>query len=199
LFNGCDCFIHSLHLHSFYGKRGDAMDKINRLAKELKNGHSEVFDELYELTHKVVFYSVLSILKDKSIAEDIVQDTYLRMLKNIQRYQDNNFMGYIVTIARNLAINEYTHRKKTTYFDTEYDFISDFSLVSQIEIDIEHRDIIEKALNALDLTEKNIVIMHTIDGLSHREIAKIVNKPLGTITWIYAKAVKKMKMTLKEE
>lgn len=175
------------------------MDKINRLARDLKNGHAEVFDELYEITHKVVFYSVLSILKDRSIAEDIVQDTYLRMLKSIERYQENNFMGYLVTMAKNLAYNEYTQRKKTTYLDTDYDFMSDFSLMSQIEIDLEHRDIIEKALNALDESEKNVVIMHTIGGLSHREIAEVVNKPLGTITWIYAKAVKKMKMTLKEE
>lgn len=175
------------------------MDKINRLARDLKNGHSDVFDELYELTHKVIFYNVLAILKDKSIAEDIVQDTYLRMLKNIHRYEDNNFTGYIVTMARNLAINEYSQRKKTTYLDIDYDFMSDYSLMSQIEIDLEHRDIIEKALNALDNTERNIVIMHTISGLSHREIADITQKPIGTITWIYAKAVKKMKMTLKEE
>ena len=175
------------------------MDKVNKLAKELKKGHRDVFDELYELTYKVVFYSVLSILKDKSKSEDIVQDTYMRMLKNIDKYQDNNFTGYLVTIAKNLAINEYLQRKRVTYTDSDYDFMSDFSLVSQIEIDIEHRDIIEKALNALDESEKNVVIMHTISGLSHREIAEITQKPIGTITWIYAKAVKKMKETLKEE
>ncbi len=175
------------------------MDRVNKLAKELKKGNRLVFDELYELTYKVVFYSVLSILKDKSKSEDIVQDTYLRMLKNIEKYQDNNFMGYLVTMAKNLAINEYTQRKRVTYTDSEYDFMSDFSLMSQIEIDLEHQDIIERALNALDESEKNVVIMHTISGLSHREIAEITQKPIGTITWIYAKAVKKMKDTLKEE
>lgn len=175
------------------------MDRVNKLAKELKKGNREVFDELYELTYKVVFYSVLSILKDKSKSEDIVQDTYMRMLKNIDKYQDNNFTGYLVTMARNLAINEYTQRKRVTYIDTEIDFMSDFSLMSQIEIDLEHQDIINRALNALDETEKNVVIMHTISGLSHREIAEITQKPLGTITWVYAKAVKKMKETLKEE
>ena len=175
------------------------MDRVNKLAKELKKGNRLVFDELYELTYKVVFYSVLSILKDKSKSEDIVQDTYLRMLKNIDKYQDNNFVGYLVTMAKNLAINEYTQRKRVTYTDSEYDFMSDFSLMSQIEIDLEHQDIIERALNALDESEKNVVIMHTISGLSHREIAEITQKPIGTITWIYAKAVKKMKDTLKEE
>lgn len=175
------------------------MDRVNKLAKELKKGNRLVFDELYELTYKVVFYSVLSILKDKSKSEDIVQDTYLRMLKNIEKYQDNNFMGYLVTMAKNLAINEYTQRKRVTYTDSEYDFMSDFLLMSQIEIDLEHQDIIERALNALDESEKNVVIMHTISGLSHREIAEITQKPIGTITWIYAKAVKKMKDTLKEE
>jgi len=175
------------------------MDKINKLANDLKSGDASVFDELYELTYKVIYYSVLSILKDRSKSEDIVQDTYMRLLKNIDKYQDNNFVGYLVTMAKNLAINEYIQRKRVTYTDTDYDFMSDFSLMSQIEIDLEHKDIIERALNALDEVEKNVVIMHTISGLSHREIAQITNKPIGTITWIYAKAVKKMKSTLKEE
>ena len=93
------------------------MDKINKLANDLKSGDASVFDELYELTYKVIYYSVLSILKDRSKSEDIVQDTYMRLLKNIDKYQDNNFVGYLVTMAKNLAINEYIQRKRVTYTD----------------------------------------------------------------------------------
>lgn len=175
------------------------MDKINRLVKELKFGNESVFSELYDLTHNVVFYSVLSILKDASLADDIVQDTYMRMLKNIGRYEENNFIAYLVTMAKNLAINEYTSRKKTQYSDVEIDFMGEFSLVSQIEIDLEHKDLIERALSKLDEAEKEVVIMHTIADLSHKEIAAILNKPIGTITWLYAKAVKKMKTAVKED
>lgn len=174
------------------------MDRINRLAKALKYGDDTVFEELYQLTYKVVFYSVLSILKDRSQSEDIVQDTYMRLLKSISRYEENNFIGYLVTMAKNLAFNEYQSRKRTVFMDSEIDYMGEFSLISHIETDLEHHDIIEKALSVLDETEKNVVILHTISDLSHREIAAILDKPLGTITWIYAKAVKKMKSTLKE-
>ncbi len=174
------------------------MDDVNKLAKALKYGDIAAFDELYQKTYNVVYFSVLSILKDRSLAEDITQDTYMRLLKNISRYEENNFIGYLVTMAKNLAFNEYTSRKRTTYSDIDLDFLSHFSLQSHIEIDLEHRDIIENALKVLDETERNVVIMHTIGGLSHKEIATVTEKPLGTITWLYAKAVKKMKATLKE-
>ena len=47
--------------------------------------------------------------------------------------------------------------------------------------------------------ELQVFILHTIDELKHKEIAKIMKKPLGTITWLYNKAVKKVKERIGED
>ena len=51
-------------------------------------------------------------------------------------------------------------------------------------------DLVYETLSGIEL---EVFILHVIDDLKHREIAKIMKKPLGTITWIYNKALKKMK------
>ncbi|MDD2493146.1 MAG: sigma factor, partial [Bacilli bacterium] len=93
-------------------------ENINKLVFELKKGNLDVFDEFYELTKKQVFYAVIAILKDQSLTEDIMQDAYLRFLDKINYYKDRtNAVAFLVTIARNLAINTYNRRKKEIIYD----------------------------------------------------------------------------------
>ena len=61
------------------------------------------------------------------------------------------------------------------------------------EIQEETDDYIFKLLDELSRDEKDIVTMHVINDLKFREIADIMKKPLGTVLWIYNKAMKKLK------
>jgi RNA polymerase sigma-70 factor (ECF subfamily) len=54
-------------------------------------------------------------------------------------------------------------------------------------------------METLEGEELEVFLLHIIDELKHREIAQIMNKPLGTITWIYNNAVKKMKRKVGKE
>ncbi len=175
------------------------MQDLEQIVKRLKSGEVSVFDEFYDRTNKIVFYSVLAIVRDKSKAEDIVQDTYLRFLQQIHRYQERHIVGYLVTMAKRLAINEYQSQKRVVYTGDDLDFLDNYALVGHVEIEMEHQAIIQKALSVLDENERNVVIMHTIDQLTHREIALALDKPIGTITWLYQRAVKKMKAAVKED
>jgi len=49
-----------------------------------------------------------------------------------------------------------------------------------------------RILEVLDEEERIIVLLKVVDEMKHRQIAKIVNKPIGTVIWIYQKAIKKM-------
>ena len=175
------------------------VDPLPILVRRLQNGDTSVFAEIYELTRKSVYFAALSILHDSSLAEDIMQDTYLKVLDRLATYQEHNFRAFLVRIARNEAINEYHRRKRTIASDETIDYLGEFSWEGIVEIDAVKREIITKALGCLEPIEKNIVILHTIGDTPHREIALILDKPLGTITWIYAKAVRKMREAVKED
>ena len=166
---------------------------LNELVKRLKLGDEEAFKELYNGSYRQIFFVVLPIIRDKSLAEDIVQDTYLKFLEKLSDYKVKNILSYLITIGKNLAINEYNKRKKITKLD---DF-SNFSYYDHVEIKTERREMINKALSILDQDELNIFLLHVLEGLTHKELSVIMEKPLGTISWLYVRAVKKMREFLK--
>lgn len=168
---------------------------LEALVKLLKQGDETAFPKLYNETYRQLFFVVLPIIRDKSLAEDILQDTYLKFLEKLNDYQAKNVFSYLITIAKNLAINEYNRRKKTVKIDDFYEF----SYYEHIEIKEEMNEAIIKALAILDRDEKDVFLLHVLENLTHKEIAVIMEKPTGTISWLYAKAIKKMKIYLKEE
>lgn len=168
---------------------------LEALVKLLKQGDETAFPKLYNETYRQLFFVVLPIIRDKSLAEDIIQDTYLKFLEKLSEYQAKNVFSYLITIAKNLAINEYNRRKKTVKID---DF-NEFSYYDHVEIKEEMNEAILKALAILERDEKDVLLLHVLENLTHKEIAAIMEKPMGTISWLYAKAIKKMKIYLKEE
>jgi RNA polymerase sigma-70 factor (ECF subfamily) len=168
---------------------------LEALVKLLKQGDETAFPKLYNETYRQLFFVVLPIIRDKSLAEDIIQDTYLKFLEKLSDYQAKNVFSYLITIAKNLAINEYNRRKKTVKID---DF-TEFSYYDHVEIKEEMNEAIQKALAILDRDEKDVFLLHVLENLTHKEIATIMERPTGTVSWLYAKAIKKMKIYLKED
>lgn len=166
---------------------------MQEIINQFKTGNLDMFDEFYDLTKNQVYVTILSILKNKMETEDIMQDTYLRFLNNINKYKNGtNVIAFIVTIARNLAINQYNKKRKEEFHD--------FSLYedSYVKEDT-NQELLDLVYKTLSGDELDVFIMHVIDELKHKEIAKIMKKPLGTITWLYNKAVNKMKQKVGEE
>ncbi|TNF06671.1 MAG: RNA polymerase sigma factor [Bacillota bacterium] len=170
------------------------MDKMDHIIVELKQRNYASFDEFYNLTKNQVFYAIVAIVKDRMLAEDIMQDTYLKFLEKIEQYQlGSNVYAYLSQIGRNLAINLYNKRKKEIQSDEMIE-----SIPAQEE-KVEDDEEIFKLLDYLDLKEREIVVLHVINDLTFREIAEITKKPLGTVLWIYNKAIKKLKGKVGEQ
>jgi RNA polymerase sigma-70 factor, ECF subfamily len=163
------------------------MDKIHLIIRELKQKNYQSFDTFYNLTKNQVFYAIISVVKDNDLAEDLMQDTYVKFLEKIDQYKDGaNPYAYLSTIARNLAINTYNQRKREVYSEEI------FETIPSPEENNNEEDIF-KILDLLDPDEREVVTLHIINNLKFREIVPIVEKPLGTVLWIYNKAIKKLK------
>ncbi len=168
---------------------------IKVLVKKLQSGDMTVFDDLYYQTKDIVFYSILGILKDYSLSEDIMQDTYLKALSKVHSYKPtHSFKAWIVTIAKNLAINEFNRRKRETSIDIQSNEI----IFGQTESRSENQIFVEQMFKILNDTEREIVLLHVIGDLKHREIAKLLNKPIGTVTWSYKNSLEKLKSKFSE-
>lgn len=169
---------------------------IERL-NQIKSGDMSAFDEFYQLTKYPIYYSVFALTKDDLVTEDILEETYLKFLNRLDQVKKNkNPLGYLLIIARNLALDYFKKENRVTS-------IEDYASESEIgAVVIEKYDDSERLLlrmqSLLTKEEYEIVILYVLSELTHKEIAKQLNKPLGTITWLYSNAIKKLKKGLSD-
>lgn len=168
---------------------------LDKFIKKFINGDASAFDEIYNRTRKSVYYVALSILRDKALAEDVMQTTYMRVLKNIQGYAlGTNASAWIIKIAKNEAINIKKVRMREQSVD-EYENVSLFG-VSEPDTYGELTDLAKRLLSD---DEFSILMLVTACGYKRKEIAKMINLPIPTVTWKYQNALSKMRTALEKE
>ena len=165
---------------------------LEDIIEEFRVGNYDSFDEFYHQTNKQLYVFIYDIIRNRQSSEDLLQETYMRFLNHIDKYKKNtNYFNFLVTIARNLAINEY-HKQKRMVYDEKFIY----SVKEESPTDVPD---LFYLLDYLNEKEREIVILHMIDNLKFKEIAKMKDKPLGTILWLYNKAIKKLKRKVEEE
>lgn len=161
------------------------------LMMHIQNDEMEYFDMFFEKTKRPVFNLIYSYLRDCDESEDILQEAYLKMLRYKKKIKlDGNILSYLLQIAKTLSLNYLKRHKREEY-------IEDIELIPEERKDIP-RDLDEspvvKAMKAvLKDSEYQIVILHVVNGMTHKEIASLLKKPLGTITWAYNNAIEKVR------
>lgn len=163
---------------------------------KLRKGDLEGLREIYEQTSRGVFTFILPIIRDYQLAEDIMQETYVKVHDKINDYQEGtNGRNWILTIAKNLAFDELRKRKHETEtdFDDEREELGSYYLSDQIDTPT-----IKLANEILPEDEMHIVLLFAIGGYKHREIAEMLNLPLGTVTWKYHDALLKLRKAVKK-
>ncbi len=148
------------------------MDTVN-FKRELLEAQSELQRFAYKLTN------------DKEEANDLLQETSLKALVNIDKYEpDTNFKGWLFTIMRNIFINNYRKvLREQTFVDTSENLFH-LNQVKENEDYIVENDYdlkeIEKAINSLSNEMRIPFVMH-IKGYKYREIADKLDLPIGTV------------------
>lgn len=168
---------------------------LDKFIKRFINGDASAFDEIYNRTRKSVYYVALSILRDKALAEDVMQTTYMRVLKNIQSYTlGSNASAWIIKISKNEALNVRNVRMREQSVD-EYE---NPSLFGTGEPDT-YGELIDLAKRLLADDEFSILMLVTACGYKRKEIGKMLDMPTPTVTWKYQNALLKMRNALKQE
>lgn len=158
--------------------------------KRLKSGDMSSFAPLYEATKKSIYINIFSLVKNESDAEDILQETYLKFLKNISSIDENaNPLGYLFTTSRNLSLDFLKAKNRYVPYE-DFENIEEYAYKENEELDEELLTRLQKYLNT---DEIQIVLLHAVDGFTHKEIAQMKNMPLGSVTWAYNNAIKKLK------
>ena len=174
--------------------RATAPEVLEPLLLRLAKGDQEALGELYHRARASVYGLALSFLKHAHDAEDVTQDTFIRVWENAPRYQPQGTpLAWILAVARNLSLMKLRERGKTQDMEPEeWDRLAgEDSLVTA-----EDRQVLQAALGGLSDEERQVVILHAVTGWKHREIADLLELPLSTVLSKYRRALQKLKETL---
>ena len=171
---------------------------VARLAQQ---GREPAFRELVRRYERPVFSLVFRMVRDTATAEDLAQDTFIKVLNHIDKYRPEfKFSSWLFKVANNVAIDHLRRRQLNT---VSIDGAPNASSVADIEatrFDIadksesaleamEARELgssIERAIGALRPEYRSCIMLRHVEGRSYEEIAATLDLPLGTVkTYIH--------------
>ena len=164
--------------------------EVSRLLSRLKCGEN-CFEKLYNLTYKHLLVIAKIYLKDKSMADDVLAESYISVYKNIGSFnEERNGYNWLCKIVQNKSYNF-----NRAYLDYE---ILDNGLIEGL-IGHENTNIdsdIEIALDKLEVEERQIIIMRFFEDKTLEEIAKIKNISIVAVHKRIKKVLKKLELLL---
>lgn len=172
-------------------RRRKELNVDETLLPRIAQGDMDALTILVEAAGKAVYAYILSIVRNPEDADDIYQDTFLKVRDAAAGYQARGKpLAWIFTIARNFCMMKYRQDQRKA--DLGYEDLEDMPGLSKIE-DKENRIVLDAALKALSQEERQIVILHAVTGLKHREIADMLSLPLSTVLSKYKRSLSKLK------
>ena len=172
------------------------------LVKASQAGDMSAFSELFERYYDVVFRYVLFRMNDRTLAEDITQETFVRALRRIGSvtYQGRDIAAWFVTIARNLIFD---HVKSSRYrLESTTAEIVDLSPSTngpeQQVLDGATNDELLRCVRKLNPDQQECIQLRFLQGLSVAETARIMDRNEGAVKALQHRAVRRLAQLLPE-
>jgi len=146
--------------------------------------------ELYDRYGRVVYALILRVVRDTGIAEDLVQETFLRAWNRVHGFdaQKGSLGPWLLAVARNRAIDYLRSAVGRERNAVEYEETDHPALFCDMEKDILSSDkarIVKSAIQKLSPNQRQVIELAYFEGLSQSEMAERMGQPLGTVkTWV---------------
>ncbi|EFC69745.1 RNA polymerase subunit sigma-24 [Prevotella sp. HMSC073D09] len=160
------------------------------LAMSYVNGNNKAFDLLLERNQSRLFSYILFIVHDRSMAEDLFQETFVKIISKLHegKYSSSGkFVSWMLRIAHNAVMDWYRRQKneKTMEVYNENDLYGDSTSV--LDANIENHFVkeqvlrdVQRMMNLLPITQREVVFMRFYQNLSFKEIAELTNVSINT-------------------
>jgi len=175
------------------------------LAERLKRREPAAMGELYDRYGKLAYSLIYRIVRDTGVAEDLVQETFLRVWNRAQGFDaERGALGpWLLAVARNRAI-DYVRSSggKMTRGALELEAAEHPTVFVNFEADVLSQDRARRVRGAMDRLNENqrhVIELAYFEGLSQSEMAERMGQPLGTVkTWVRT-ALKNLREELREK
>ena len=167
-------------------------DALRGLLAQVGRGDAAALAQLYDLTSPKLFGVILRIQRDRGLAEDVLQDAYLRIWQAAGRYDPatGRPLSWLCTIARNRAIDG-RRRKGTAEVqgsrkDDGEDWVARLMDPHDDAAAFMDRDALGTCFGRLEPMHRDCVVLAYCEGYSREELALRYDRPVNTIkTWLH--------------
>ena len=166
----------------------DGRPPDDALILRIARGDTAALETLYRQTSASIYGFALSILRDPTAAEDV------SVMQSAPGYQPSGKpMAWLLTIARNLALMRLRKAENKNLSFDELFHVEDTHDAYQVT---ENHMVLEKVLHTLTDSERQIVMLHALSGLKHREVADLLGIPQATAISRYNRALGKLRNSM---
>ncbi len=159
-------------------------------------------EEIYRRYAKTVNIYVLSMCKNHDLADDITADTFLKALKNIDKYSGENILTWLCTIAKN-TLFDYAKKKEQINIpltdEMEHTLSDTKNLPEKTLVEKDEKMILYKNLQRLEPQSREVVYLRMFTELSFKEIGTILNKSENWARVIFYRSKNKLKGLMNDE
>ena len=149
--------------------------KINKIIARIGKGDTYALDELFSITGRMLLYMAKKYLWDKTYAEDLVSETYLKVVKYAQGFDTKqNGLNWLYKIIKNGALTHNSHNR--TSYSAQSNELNEYEIAQEWLDTI----LIKSAIDTLTKDDKHIIYLRFWEGYSIQEIADKLGKPLST-------------------
>jgi len=158
---------------------------LAELLKACSLGDQDAFAKLYDATASRLFGLVLRTVRDRAQAEEVTQDAYLDIWRNSSRFDPDrgSAISWLMTIGHRKAVDRVRSAEATRRRDTAYE-ARDQAIAFDQTVEEAHRNLdaqrVHRALETLTESQRGALELAYFGGYTHREVATMLDLPLGT-------------------
>lgn len=174
------------------------------LIEAARAGDHTAFRYLVERYESVVAATAIGMLGQGTEADDVGQETFIRLFKSLERFRgDAELKTYLTRIAINLSLDALRKRKRNRFWfwsdeQEEARLPVELSIDTSQDIDAtERKEWVRRAIGALDEKHRAVVVLRMIQGYSTAETAEMLKIPAGTVLSRLSRAQDKLRLLLK--
>jgi RNA polymerase sigma factor (sigma-70 family) len=166
----------------------------NLLMEDVRGGKVEKLAILFERHHVALFNYFLRLTGNRPVSEDLVQEVFTRILKYRATYRgEDRFAVWMYKIARNAHIDFLRRRKETLPLDDQFEETQSADLLPEEKVERQQEAaLISRALKKLSPKKQEIILLSRFQNLKYREIAELMECPVGTVKGMVHRAVQEL-------
>ena len=168
--------------------------KIETIFDLIENKESRGFELLYEQYFRIMYGIAYSVTGNDELSKDAVQNTLIKLFGLDQhKFPKEHPLTWLYVVVKNEALMLLRKEKPTVDISGVVEKLPVFDKGIEDFADMEnYYDLI----SSLNEKQKQIVTLKVLGGMSHKEITQMLQKPIGTIQWIYNTSIKKLRVVL---